>query len=304
MSTSTSTVATNAKVVFFAMTLKGLAAVTAFVDCYGPEAVEAVIGTSDAATLDDGYLAIQTFCEQRGIAFWNRKNHPPFTARFAFAIGWRWLIEEVGFTLVVFHDSLLPRYRGFSPLVNMLINGEREIGVTALRAAAEYDRGPILAQAKIPVTYPLKISAAIAQLGVLYGELAIKVFALIRQGDPLQGRDQDESQATYSLWRDADDYFIDWQQEASRIQRFIDAVGHPFLGAATQVAGKLIRIHEVEVLPDVTLEIRQVGKVLQLDEQGRPVIVCGSGLVKIITAVDDATGSSILPLKQFRLRFH
>jgi methionyl-tRNA formyltransferase len=51
---------------------------------------------------------------------------------FNIAISWRWMLKVSN--LIVIHDSLLPKYRGFSPLVNMLINGEDTLGVTVLFA--------------------------------------------------------------------------------------------------------------------------------------------------------------------------
>jgi methionyl-tRNA formyltransferase len=53
------------------------------------------------------------------------------------------------------HDSLLPKYRGFAPLPNALINGEREVGVTALFASEEYDMGDIVCQRRLAVEYPM-----------------------------------------------------------------------------------------------------------------------------------------------------
>ena len=67
---------------------------------------------------------------------------------FKFAIGWKWIIDNTS-QLIVLHDSLLPKYRGFSPLVNSLINGDTLTGVTALFASSEYDKGEIIEQAQI-----------------------------------------------------------------------------------------------------------------------------------------------------------
>jgi methionyl-tRNA formyltransferase len=291
-------------VVFFAMTKKGLTALQAFVAQFGPQAVECVVGARDQATQEDYFAEIRDFCLTQNIRLAERQNPGAFTSKHAFAIGWRWLIGEEGFQLIVFHDSILPRYRGFAPLVNGLIKGESELGVTALCAAEEYDRGAILAQAKFTAKYPLKIAAAIEEASALYAQLAINIYEQILRGDPLTGTVQDENKATYSLWRDADDYLIDWNQDAAAILRLIDAVGYPYLGAATRVENKFLRILEAELLPDVVVELRQPGKVLSLDERGNPVIVCGKGLLKITSAINDETRESILPLKRFRVRFH
>jgi len=78
--------------------------------------------------------------------------------RFAMAVGWQRIIQlDLYLNVIVFHDSILPKYRGFNPLVSALINGDREVGVTALIATDEYDEGPILGIETVPITYPIKI---------------------------------------------------------------------------------------------------------------------------------------------------
>ena len=71
------------------------------------------------------------------------------------AVSWRWMIKHPKNKLIVFHDSILPKYRGFAPLVNMLINGEKEIGVSAIFGADEYD-SEIISE-KTTISYPIKI---------------------------------------------------------------------------------------------------------------------------------------------------
>jgi methionyl-tRNA formyltransferase len=66
--------------------------------------------------------------------------------------------------------------------------------------------------------------------------------------------------------------------------------------------GRLVRIFEAEELPDVVVEDRAPGKVIFVQD-GRPVVVCGSGLLRILDLRDDATGESLLPLRKFRSRF-
>ena len=65
--------------------------------------------------------------------------------------------------------------------------------------------------------------------------------------------------------------------------------------------GKQIKIQDVEIVSDVIIANRVPGKVIFM-RQGCPVVVCGSGLVKIIKA-STVDGKSILPLLKFRSRF-
>jgi len=69
-------------------------------------------------------------------------------------IGWRYLVPDEVVTLVqgnviVAHDSLLPKFRGFAPLPTALICGEKETGVTFLRASAVVDAGAVYWQKAI-----------------------------------------------------------------------------------------------------------------------------------------------------------
>jgi methionyl-tRNA formyltransferase len=57
--------------------------------------------------------------------------------------------------LVVFHDSILPQYRGFNPLVSALINGDSRVGVTAM-GTDEFDKGDIIGQRTIAINIPSK----------------------------------------------------------------------------------------------------------------------------------------------------
>ena len=120
-------------------------------------------------------------------------------------------------------------------------------------------------------------------------------------GELCHARPQDHSQATYSIWRDEDDYRIEWSESAERIERTVRALGPPYLGARSRLGGREVVIHRVEVEADLPFAIRQPGKVWSLDPEGRPSVVCGSGLVKVVEA--SADGKSILPLKALRLRF-
>ena len=114
---------------------------------------------------------------------------------------------------------------------------------------------------------------------------------------------QDEVLASYSLWRDEYDYFIDWSMSAEEIRRFVDAVGSPYLGATAFLKGEIVRILNVEQVKDVFVENRTncVGKIIFIRDSC-PVIVCGSGLLKI-TDLRQSNGKSLIGLIQFRSKF-
>jgi len=89
----------------------------------------------------------------------------------------------------------------------------------------------------------------------------LKVFNEYKlKGEILSSYKQNEEDVTYSLWRDEQDYIIDWSKSAEFIHRFINAVGYPYKGASTLMDGKKIRIIDTEPLPDIEIENRSFGK--------------------------------------------
>lgn len=264
-----------------------------------------VVGALDRNVRNDYNAEIQELCTEYGIPYYDKheSGYKDVQVEYFLAISWRWLIKTANSTsLIVLHDSLLPRYRGFSPLVNCLINGEKEIGVTALFAEKEYDKGPIIGQSKINVEYPIKIATAIDLISNCYVDLVLDIFSKINSNTIISAEPQDESLATYSLWRDEEDYKIDWSKSSKEIVRFIDAVGNPYLGASTFVGKRKVRIFKSIEIPDIIIENRSPGKVIFMQE-GNPVVVCGEGLLKIEHAIFDDDHEPLLPLKTFRIKF-
>lgn len=208
-------------------------------------------------------------------------HHPVLRPQnLTFLVGWQHLLPAVTPSTVVFHNSLLPRYRGFAPTVTALIKGDREIGVTALSPTDAVDGGPIIAQRALPISYPIKIQTALELQAGLMTDIALDIIKDWQHGT-LPSTPQQEDEASFSIWRDDADYEIDWSNGAAAIERFVNAVGHPYAGARTTVGGtERIRVIDVTTLPDMAFEIRAVGKIWRLDN-GRPIVICGAGMLKI-----------------------
>ena len=289
-----------AQVTLFLMTEKGYQVLRHIVEHLDKAVVAQVIGARDKNLTHDYFEEIEALCKQSGIPFCSRLDTFEVKSPYSLAISWRWLIHDDS-KLIVLHYSLLPLYRGFAPLVSCLINGESTIGVTALYADAEFDRGDILMQAARAVQYPIRIAQAIILSIECYIDIISKMWPDLQSGQPIPASPQTESGASYSLWRDEDDYRIDWSSDSGKIKRFIDAVGPPYQGASALVNGQLHRILDAEVEMDVKIENRVAGKVLFMNRQ-QPVVVCGTGLLRI-TNLQSYNGEKALPLKQFRTRF-
>ena len=260
--------------------------------------INTVIIGRDKNIVNDYSDLIIKYCEKNFIDYVVQNKTCNNTSDYSIAIGWRFLINDDS-KLIVFHDSILPEYRGFNPLVTSLINGDSEIGVTALKASIEYDKGEIIKQETIKISYPIKIESAIDKISSCYANLLNSIFDKILSGN-LNSKPQNESLATYSLWRDKYDYKINWHYDSNTIKRFIDAVGYPYNGAFTFLDNSKIFIKDSEVISDVKISNRESGKVI-FKEQNNYVIVCGKGLLKVAEFFDEK-GEKI-DLKKFRLRF-
>lgn len=287
-------------ITLYLMNKKGLGVLEAVIENFGGEIISyAVVGT-DKQTEEDYSEEIKATCKKHGVAYVDRQTVLEFDG-YAFAIGWRWMIKNTP-KLIVLHDSLLPKYRGFAPLVNALINEDKKVGVTALFASDEYDKGDIILQKSIDLEYPIKLEQAIDKISLLYGEAVCEIVSKIKRQEVIQSRQQDEAQATYSLWRDEEDYQVDWSRDSGFIKRFIDSVSFPYKGGASFVNGQKLRILDAEIFDDVEIINRDAGKIIFVKD-GRPVVVCGSGLLQINKIVDDESKQEIFPWKSFRVRF-
>lgn len=289
-----------AKITMYLMNKKGLEVLNNIITEELSNIIEYVVLAKDSAVEKDYYDELVQVCDNNSIKHFDRKEEFPSFSGYKFVIGWRWIISDSN-KLIVLHDSILPKYRGFSPLVNMLINGEKEIGVTALFADQEYDKGPIILQKRTKIRYPIKIHQAIEVISSLYQKTVFEIINKILNNEMLEGIEQKENEATYSIWRDENDYVIDWSQDAELIKRSIDALGFPYNGAKTRIDEELITIDEAEVIEDVVIENRHVGKIIFFKE-GYPVVICGQGLLKITKARTEEKTFNLSKMK-FRTRF-
>ena len=135
------------------------------------------------------------------------------------------------------HPSLLPKFRGRSPINWVLVEGETETGVTLHYMVEKADRGDIVAQRRIPI-------AADDTALELHRKATEAARQLIRETYPLlaAGRapriPQDHAHASYFGGRKPEDGEIDWSRPARRVYNLVRAVTHPYPGAFTWQGGR------------------------------------------------------------------
>lgn len=139
------------------------------------------------------------------------------------------------------HDSLLPAYAGFSPIIWALINGEERVGVTAHRMNGELDAGDVLMQRAVPVGAADTATDLFHRTVDLIAPLVRESLDLIAAGEA-QWQPQDRTRASFFHKRSVEDSRIDWSWPAEDLERLVRAQSDPYPNAFTHHRGERIRI--------------------------------------------------------------
>jgi len=158
------------------------------------------------------------------------------------------VIEAFPVGIVNLHPSLLPKYRGPTPIETAILDGARRTGVSLMSLAAKLDAGPLYA--KKAIYQPAKITkqALADRLDKLGAELLIKHLPAIVSGQ-LRPRAQSAKRATYSQRLSKANGRISWRRPATMIERQIRAVaGYP--KAAARVGAHQVIITKARLVND------------------------------------------------------
>ncbi len=178
------------------------------------------------------------------------------------------------------HASLLPRWRGASPIQHAILHGDTETGITIMQMDPGMDTGPILSQRAISIA-PEDTAASLSEkLAALGAELLIETLPGYLDGR-IQPQPQDDSQATYAPLLKKSDGELDFNQPADLLARKVRAF-HPWPGTFTTWKGqpfKVIQAHAVNA--------PSPGPGVHTVHQGLPAIGTAQGLL-VLTTVQPA----------------
>jgi methionyl-tRNA formyltransferase len=182
------------------------------------------------------------------------------------------------------HPALLPRYRGPAAVEWAFRNGDAELGFTIHRLSPDFDTGPILAQARIPIADEDDVDSLTAKFGPVVPELLRQALARVARGDP--GEPQDEAEATYAGLFDDEWRVIDWDQPARAIHNQVRSwTGFRDIpkGALGEIDGQTWQITRTRLLPAQPEPRDPVppGTVVRRDGE-RLVVQCGDGAIEIL----------------------
>jgi methionyl-tRNA formyltransferase len=167
------------------------------------------------------------------------------------ATNWRtWIPPEI-FTAARLgtlnvHDSLLPSYAGFAPLLWALINGEKEVGVTAHMMDGDLDAGDVVLQWAVPVGDTDTTTDLFHKTVKLFGPITVEGLALIESGRT-DWVPQDKAKASFFHKRAVQDSLIDWSWTAAELERLVRAQSDPYPNAFTFHNGQRLRVTGAQV---------------------------------------------------------
>ncbi len=158
------------------------------------------------------------------------------------------------------HPSLLPKYRGPSPVQNTILNGDKETGVTIILMDEKIDHGAIVTNVKYQIpnaktTYS-ELHNTLAELGA---DLLIQTIPQFIEGR-IKPISQDDSKATYTRIFKREDGYINWGKSAEHIERQIRAL-NPWPGTYTKcqmsnVKCQNLKILQADILQDDNQKLR------------------------------------------------
>jgi methionyl-tRNA formyltransferase len=192
------------------------------------------------------------------------------------------------------HPSLLPRYRGPSPIEWAILAGDSGTGVTTMQLDEGFDTGPLLLQRSTPIGSKESAGVLEARLAVLGAELLVETLDGLAAGT-VTPQPQDHARATETSKLERRMGRIDWGQPARELALRCRAFD-PFPGLFCAFRGSRVKVHGLEVGADFEGE-QPVGTVLAVSSHGIAVR-CGERSAALLTELQ-REGKRRLPADAF-----
>lgn len=177
------------------------------------------------------------------------------------------------------HASLLPKYRGASPIQTAVANGERETGVSLMRIVQKLDAGPVADVERV------SIEARDTALEI-EGKLAAACVPLVKRALPrlidesLEFVTQDETRATFCRKLAKEDGVLDFNQPAAVLAARVNGL-FPWPACSVEIGGQAVKFGLAEVVTGWNGCLGAVGEVIGADAEGL-LIGTGSGVLRVL----------------------
>ncbi|AZO95213.1 methionyl-tRNA formyltransferase [Halocella sp. SP3-1] len=179
------------------------------------------------------------------------------------------------------HASLLPQYRGSSPINKVIIDGNTITGVSTMYMDEGWDTGDIIYKKEVPIEKADTAGTLHDKLAVAGADLLLKTILDIAKGTAPREK-QDDSLASFAYKLVKSDGEIDWSKEAKSVYNHVRGM-NPWPGAFTHYQGELIKIWQVSIVEDNKYinNDKSVGEILVADEQNGLLVMTGKGLISL-----------------------
>ena len=186
-------------------------------------------------------------------------------------------LESARLGCVNVHASLLPAYRGSSPIQWAVINGEKETGITTMLTDIGVDTGDILLQEKLEIGKNETAGELFERLAALGAETLIKTVRMIENGTvkPIK---QDESKATHYPMLDKKNACIDFNKTAEEIHNFVRGL-NPWPVAWAKCGEDIIKVYSASKSSDKTSV--PCGKIICADSKNGLKVACKDGVISL-----------------------
>ncbi|QTL98149.1 methionyl-tRNA formyltransferase [Iocasia frigidifontis] len=179
------------------------------------------------------------------------------------------------------HASLLPQYRGSSPINKVIIDGNTITGVSTMYMDEGWDTGDIIYKKEVPIEKADTAGTLHDKLAVAGADLLLKTILDIAKRTAPREK-QDDSLASFAYKLVKSDGEIDWSKEAKSVYNHVRGM-NPWPGAFTHYQGELIKIWQVSIVEDNKYinNDKSVGEILVADEQNGLLVMTGKGLISL-----------------------
>lgn len=152
------------------------------------------------------------------------------------------------FGAINIHGSILPRWRGASPIQYAILSGDKITGITVIKMNSDIDGGDIICQKKCKIEFFDNSESLYKKILKISLKVMIIVINKISLGKFIKTTAQDESKVTYSKKINKKQARLNWLKSASILERHIRAF-IPWPVSYFYIKKKLIKVFEAEVLP-------------------------------------------------------
>ncbi|MBR1930785.1 MAG: methionyl-tRNA formyltransferase [Lachnospiraceae bacterium] len=176
------------------------------------------------------------------------------------------------------HASLLPKYRGASPIQHVIIDGEWETGVTIMQMDAGLDTGDMLYKKHILIEEDDTFETLHDKLMVLGGEAIVEALPLLRAGK-LMPEVQEDAESCYAPLIKKEMGELDFHKDAVTLNRLIRGM-NPWPSAYTFYKGKQLKIWQAEPVTADIVGACKPGEIINVTKD-RIEVACGEGVLAV-----------------------